>query len=239
MKKISSSMMLAALIVLVMMLLPPSTNGDITTDDATIPDPKGEMPNTDNITVTIGNAEMSIGKGNDIYEVEQKVNGSTTGNVHHVAWTMVIYSMDGTYDADGWNNGPYDNGENSIPALDVSFESHFYGTGSGGEGDWSSWDLLNYIKAPSDLIDQYFSQLNDFEGEDMLSVELFVRAYSNVNGTLWSQDSVDLTNDIKVALNDMDKKDVDEPLPGFTLTGSVVSITVLTLAAMAFRRREI
>lgn len=204
-------------------------------DDDMIADPLSETPTDGSISVSIHDSEMSIDKGDEMFEVEQQVNGSTTGLVHHCSWTMVTYYKDGSYNADDWNPGPEETPRETL--LGVTIEGYFYGTGSGGQSDWSSWELYNYAKAPLDWLDQFLEELNEIEDENVSSVVLVVRAYSDGSETLWNQDSIDLTEAFENALKGDDED--QDTIPGFAFSALLISAALVSTAALIFRKRTI
>lgn len=161
-------------------------------DDNDLPDPLKETPTDDSIGVEIEKIEYSLDTG-DNFELEQKTEGSTDGDVHHCSITYVTYYDDGSYETDEWTDGPDIQDRESL--FGITFEYYFKGTGSGGKDDWSEWALYSYAKGPSSFYDDFIDEdeSGGGDGKKMTEVYVVVRAYSDSSETKWNQDSQELT----------------------------------------------
>ncbi len=204
-------------------------------DEDMIPDPLKETPTDTSISVDIENADISIDIGDEMFEVEQTIDGTTTGTVDHCSMTIVTYYKDGTYDADDWNIGPEDNPKESF--MGITFENHFYGTGSEGQDDWLKWELYNYAKAPSEMLDDVLEESEELESGNITSIHIVIRAYSDESETMWNQDSSDVTDDFMKAIQGDDGDDNGLPAPGVMfIIGTFVLIAMLGIAT-SYRKR--
>ena len=204
-------------------------------DDDSIPDPLKETATDTSISVDIEDADISIDIGDEMFEVEQTIDGTTTGTVDHCAMTMVTYYKDGTYDADDWSIGPEDNPQESF--MGITFENHFYGTGPDGQDDWSEWELYNYAKAPSDMLDDLLEDNEDLESGNITSIHIVIRSYSDEYETMWNQDSLDVTDDFMKAIQGEDGDDNGLPAPGVMfIVGTFALIALLGIVA-GYRKR--
>ena len=168
--------------------------GDDDWDDDMIPDPLKEDPTDTSISVEIENVDFSMDKGDEMFTVEQSADGTTGGDVDHCSLTIVSYYDDGSYDAEDWTVGPEVQDRESF--FGMTYETYFRGNGSGGEDDWSVWEMYAYIKAPLSMMDDVVSDDEDVENDSdnrtLTGAHLVIRAYSDENEEMWNQDSADI-----------------------------------------------
>ncbi len=213
-------------------------NDDDTNDN---PDPKAETPTDDSITVTINNVEYNLDMGDDTFEMEQKVDGTTNGTVHHCSMTLVTYYDDGTYEADDWQVGPDIQERKTI--LGITSEMYFKGNGPGGNNDWSEWAWYMYTKAAMSWYDDFMDDdendnTTDDDGPEITKIYIVVRAYSDASETNWNQDSKDITEEIMDFWGGDQSGKEDKKSPGLGIPLLIGSIAVIALIGIFRRKRE-
>jgi hypothetical protein len=165
-------------------------------DDSNLPDPLKESPTDDSIDVEIEFIEYTLDRGGDYFELEQKTDGTTSGDVHHCSITYLEYYDDGSFKVEGWMDGPEIQDRTSF--LGITIEFHFKGTGSGGKDDWSEWALYSYTRAPNSMYEEFLEEgssgSSGDDGRTLTEAYVIVRAYSDAEESSWDQDSVELTD---------------------------------------------
>ncbi len=205
------------------------------------PDPTAETPTDDSITVTINNVDYSVDAGDDTFEMEHTIDGTTTGTVHHCSMTMVTYYDDGTYEADDWQVGPDEEPRSTM--LGITTEMYFKGTGPGGNTDWSEWAWYMYAKAPMSWYDKLVGpsdedNTTDDDGPEISKIFVVVRAYSDASEANWNQDSKDITEEIMDFWGGDQTGGGDNDSPGLGIPLLIGSIAVIALIGIFRRKRE-
>jgi hypothetical protein len=149
---------------------------------------------------------------------------------------MVTYHQDGSYEADDWTVGPEEMPRESL--LGVTAQSHFKGTGPGGNDDWSLWEAFTYMKAPNEFLDEMLEEVNEIEEDNVTSVNMVVRAYSDESETMWNQDSIDLTDDFMKVLSGEEDDDDGGSIPAPGLSLIIMVIGMVSLSFIFTRRRR-
>ena len=207
-------------------------------------DPTTHAPTDESIGVSIGSYGAEFDDSGDKVEMEINVEGSTSGTVVRCAMTTVTYFKNGSYEVGGWDVGPYDNPE--ITSVGFTSESYFKGVDGEGNDDWSSWGYRLYFGILEELYDLYDRYSNmgmdpgyDMDVENVTSVVLVVRAFSDEEMTMWNQDTRDVTDEYKAFISgESTSKDDEGWLPGFELFGAVVAFIAVAGLGFTFRRRR-
>jgi hypothetical protein len=206
---------------------------DIDDDDdgSSIPDPKTETPTDNSVSVEITDVSFEYDVTEEHMTIEIKMSGTTSGNVDHCSNIMVTYDENGNpegLDENEWEEGP--DGIDRMTFMGYTMEQHFWGTGAGGQSDWSTWEFYVYMDGP---FDENMSMVDEEELEEGKSAVFYVRAFSDEAETMWNQDSKDVTEEIIGAVTGDDD---DSPMgAAVILLGFIAAAGVITVFS---RRRK-
>ena len=197
-----------------------------------VDDPSDENPTDTSITIKINDASFNVKDKDGSVEITLEITGETTGSVHHCGIAFVTYYKNGTTSGAYFIPGPFSTSD--IPPEyrpeNITFE--FKGTGA--DGSWSTWRF--YEKVISEKGEDEFEEFNVTK-EEIKSIKIWARAYSDKAGTLWNQGSKDVTKDwedkIEKYLGKEDKNG-GGGTPGFEFAFLIIAI----IASMILLKRR-
>lgn len=195
--------------------------------------PNEESPTDTSISVTIKDFDVIYEREGEHFDFEIGFDGKTNGDVYACYYVMVAYFTDGTSTYYGTWNGPTDQPEIQYDDLTVGLK--FYGTGSGGKSDWSTFKGRQYSNGI--ITDEDETQIvvpKDTSGKQAKDYILHVRAFSDKELTKWNQDSKSLFDDLSGILyepkSEKDEKDEkDSVIPGFETMFLLLAIGVVLM----------
>jgi len=203
-------------------------------------DPASEDPTDIEVTIDIDEPLFDLNTGSEFIEMEWSVTGTTSGPVHHCSIIVIVYYRNGTYKdyLGDWMDGPDDTPRTSI--MGSEYEYHFWGTGNNGHDDWSTWEFYLWSKTSRDLLEAFDREGGEEDTEEIESVILYVRAYSDPLEEGWNQDARDMTqlfiDVMEEAGKDDEKEDGLLSFPVSVMEAAACSLLVLGVtAAMRFR----
>jgi len=199
-------------------------------DDETEPltDPKTEAATDTAISVEINDVSFDYDVTGGHMTIEVKITGTTSGSVQHCSSVLVTYDENGTMEEtedNDWEAGP--GGFERTTMFGYTMEQHFWGTGDGGETDWSNWEFYFYLDGP---FDENMSMVDEDELEQGYSALFFVRAFGDEVETTWNQGSKDVTGEI-TGEKTVDDEDGDDSPIGTVLiiAGFIAAAGVITI----------
>jgi hypothetical protein len=215
-------------------------------------DPKEETPTDPTLEVDIDSFDYWWEQSGGREEWEETMTGTGDGDVIYAAFSKVFYYKDGSHEDVEWLMGAYNLPRNTI--QDATHESHFKGTGPGGKDDWTAWEMYFYGEREMDPDDPAGLNSSCVDVDEVESVFIYVRVFSDEDLLVWNQDSIDVTDDYLdpdiiaamgddddgggVSGDDDDDDDGGDDSPGFELALILPVILAVILVGYLYRRKR-
>ena len=165
-------------------------------------DPADATPSDESISVTIDDFQATYSAGSSQYQYEQEASGTGDVAIYKCAYTLVTYYKNGDPQFSSWETGPKETSQ--------SYGGHTYEETFGGVdelGNWENWEWYFKSTGPVDSSStpDYWDDPNYWEAVE--NVVFYVRAFDDEGD--WNQDSMDVTDRLKVESGDDDTGDDD------------------------------
>jgi hypothetical protein len=200
-----------------------------------VTDPYASTESTDTaVSVTVTSMSWEMKKEGDKMVDQRLSEGTTTGDVDHCAYAVVLYYDDGSVTYEDFVAGP----------VEEDYEGYgsFYFGGKDDKDDWSSWKLEYNVE-----YDYRESEEEDGEEDDVGIEELvfYVRAFGNASDentffqtSISKSVSADGDSLKTVDEKEEDDEDDDEGIPGFGAALLLVALGAIGAVMILVRRKR-